>query len=159
MRIHGNGIRESFLQSSRQGLKTEILSIPLNHLDSRDTLIWKENKSQQFSVKSAYQLALRMQNGHVVEHSSARQDQNIWNQVWSLNVFLKVRVFLWRACSNCLPTGANLNQRRVQINPTVSYAATCYGSALLLEMFGLWSKVKSKNALTRCKTSFCCFNG
>ncbi|KAL0011505.1 hypothetical protein SO802_006613 [Lithocarpus litseifolius] len=58
----------------------EILSIPLNHLDSRDTLIWMENKSQQFLVKWAYQLALRMHNRHVVEHSFARQDRTIWNQ-------------------------------------------------------------------------------
>ena len=29
----------------------------------------------------------------------------------------KVRMFLWRACSNILPTRENLNRRRVQVDP------------------------------------------
>uniref|UniRef100_A0A7N2L9M5 Reverse transcriptase zinc-binding domain-containing protein n=1 Tax=Quercus lobata TaxID=97700 RepID=A0A7N2L9M5_QUELO len=48
-------------------------------------------------------------------NSAARGDGPIWNEVWALNVPLKVRMFLWRACSNCLPTRDKLHQRRVRV--------------------------------------------
>ena len=44
-----------FNQRSRE----EILSIPLDHLQSQDTLVWIENSAQKFSVKTAYRVALR----------------------------------------------------------------------------------------------------
>ena len=37
-----------------------ILAIPLNNTYSRDQWVWKENRSQSFFVKSAYQVALRL---------------------------------------------------------------------------------------------------
>ena len=48
-------------------------------------------------------------------NSAAHGDGPIWNEVWALNVPLKVRMFLWRACSNCLPTRDKLHQRRVRV--------------------------------------------
>ena len=41
--------------------RMEIMSIPLQqNTAARDVLIWKENRSQSFSVKSAYQVVMRM---------------------------------------------------------------------------------------------------
>ena len=37
--------------------KTRILQLPLTWLYSQDRPVWKENRSQKFSVKSAYQVA------------------------------------------------------------------------------------------------------
>lgn len=42
----------------------EIMAIPLSLAVDRDKLVWKENRKNIFSVKSAYQVALRMK-----EHS------------------------------------------------------------------------------------------
>ncbi|KAK9989399.1 hypothetical protein SO802_029638 [Lithocarpus litseifolius] len=47
----------------------------------------------------------------------AREQSLVWNKIWSLNVPPKVRTFLWRACSNCLPTRDNLHRRRVDVEP------------------------------------------
>ncbi|KAL0001542.1 hypothetical protein SO802_015323 [Lithocarpus litseifolius] len=95
----------------------ENLATPLQQDGSLDTLIWKETKSGSFSVKSAYKVVIRMRDTIWVEHSSARKDGTFWRRLWRLNVSPKVRMFLWRACSNILPTRENLNKRRVQVDP------------------------------------------
>ena len=95
----------------------EIMSIPLRQNTTRDVLIWKENKSHSFIVKSAYRVALRMKANTQTEHSAASTERPLWRKIWKLNVPLKVHVFLWRACSNVLPTRENLHKRRVQVDP------------------------------------------
>ena len=53
----------------------EILSIPLQSNLTQDVLVWKENKSHSFLVKSAYQVAIRLQEQNRVEHSTASRDR------------------------------------------------------------------------------------
>ncbi|KAK9986836.1 hypothetical protein SO802_031787 [Lithocarpus litseifolius] len=90
-----------------------MIAVPLTNLHSHDTLVWMENKAQKFTVKITYQVALRLEN-LAGQHSTARDYCPVWNKVWSLNVPPKVRVFLWRACSNCLPT-KNLHRHKVRV--------------------------------------------
>ena len=92
-------------------MREEIPTIPLNHLQSQDTLIRTENAAQKFLVKTAYRVALRTSTQTWVEHSTARENGPTWNKVWDLKVPPKVKMFLWRACSNCLPTRDKLYQR------------------------------------------------
>ena len=82
----------------------EILSIPFQNTIGRDNLVWQENSSNNFTVKSTYQVALRLQDKAQSEHSRARLDRPIWRKIWKLNAPPKVRNFLWQACSNILPT-------------------------------------------------------
>ena len=49
-----------------------ILALPLTHQNSHDKLIWKENRSQRFTVRSAYQVALRLKYPNQAEHSSVQ---------------------------------------------------------------------------------------
>lgn len=51
-----------------QHTSREILAIPLNNLHTRDSLIWMKNKSRTFSVKSTYQVAVRLKQQHDEEH-------------------------------------------------------------------------------------------
>ena len=46
----------------------EILAILLSRECTQDTLIWKENRKHEFSVKSAYHVALRLNKQEVTEH-------------------------------------------------------------------------------------------
>ena len=73
-----------------------------------DLLIWIENVAMKFTVKTAYRLALRLNKQPWAEHSQSRAYKPIWRGIWALNVPPKVQTFLWRACSNCLPTRENL---------------------------------------------------
>ena len=95
----------------------DILSIPLASNSARDALVWKENKSQTFTVKSAYLVACRLKEATRVEHSAADSDRHLWRRVWKLNVPPKVRTFVWRACANILPTRDNLHRRKLKVDP------------------------------------------
>ena len=95
--------------------RTEILALPLNNLQAQDSPIWMENKARTFSVKTAYHVALWLKQQQVVEHSKARLDKSTWKKIRTLNVPPKVRNFIWRACSDCLPTRANLHRRKVHV--------------------------------------------
>ena len=136
-----------------QRTSREILAIPLSNLHTRDSLIWMKNKSRTFSVKSAYQVAVRLTQQHDEEHSVARRDQPIWKKIWSLNVPPKVRTFLWRACSNSLPTRANLHRRKVQIESLCG--ACCQEPETTGHMLWECPPVRNVWALVKGKTQKC----
>ena len=58
--------------------QNEILALPLNDTQARDSLICMENRSKTFSVKTAYHIALRLIQQQVVEHSRAWIDKLTW---------------------------------------------------------------------------------
>lgn len=93
----------------------DILSTPLSNLYGNDVLVWKENKSKIFSVKSMYGVAQRVLNPSDGDHSMASADERLWKSVWSFNTPPKVRNSQWRACSNILPTRDNLCKKKVQL--------------------------------------------
>ena len=105
--------------------RMEILSIPLQNSTAQDKMEWKENRNRIFTVKSAYKVALRLQENTQAEHSRAGLDRPIWKKIWKLNIPPKVRNFLWRACSNILPTRENLHRRRVQMEPWCELCCQC----------------------------------
>ena len=104
-----------------QATVEDILRIRVDTLNTRDKLTWKENKPRECTVKTVYQVALRLNHPHSGEHSSASQDQRLWKRLWSLNVPSKVKTFMWRACYNVLPTKSNLARQKVQIDPKCSF--------------------------------------
>ena len=75
---HGQLLSHTFLPTT----VAAITHINPGTTTSRDKLIWKENRKGIFSVKSAYWVALRMRQVEQVEHSSARQDKQLWNRIW-----------------------------------------------------------------------------
>ena len=92
-----------------------ILALPLNNQNSQDKLIWKENRAQRFTVSSAYLVALRLIHPNQAKHSLVQAHGSTWRKIWKLNVPLKVRNFIWRAYSGCLPTGENLHKKGVSV--------------------------------------------
>ena len=103
-----------------QSTVNDILRCKRRDLNSRDSLKWKESKNQVFSVRTKYQVALRLNKPPTGEHSLDIQDQRMWKKVWSLNIPPKVRTFMWRACLDVLPTNANLARRKVRIDTKCS---------------------------------------
>ncbi|XP_015386698.1 uncharacterized protein LOC107177439 [Citrus sinensis] len=64
-----------------------------------------------YTIRSCY----RLLNNYVNAPSSG-----IWRKIWSLEVPSKVKVFLWRAAQNVLPTTDNLIWKRVEVMPICS---------------------------------------
>ena len=61
--------------------------------------------------------------------------KSLWAQVWSVMVPLKVRHFLWRVCSNALPTMANLFRSGITVTGRCSFCQVDNETAL----HALWS--------------------
>ena len=109
-------IQATFMQATQN----DILRIQLSNTLTRDKLYWKENKAQQFTVKTTYQLALRLHWEVGVEHSMVKEEKSFCNRIWKMNVLLKVQNFVWRACTDILPTRTNLYCKKVPIDPLCS---------------------------------------
>lgn len=136
-----------FFDLFAHGTRMEILQIPLPNAFSSDRLVWKETQSKVFTVKSTYQVALRLKNKSRIQNSGVRSDRILWKNIWSLNALPKVRMFIWRACSNILPTRANLHQRNVQIDPTCEVYCQHVESVAHI----LWECLFARNVWALCR--------
>jgi hypothetical protein len=86
-----------------------IKQIPLSLRKPRDKLIWTGTKSGNFSVKSAYSLLLHQSMVIQGHHLMGGVHSDFFGQsIWSAQVPPKVRLFMWRACLDILPTKTKL---------------------------------------------------
>lgn len=81
-----------------------IKAIPLNPLLLPDRLVWRGTTDGVFSVRSAYHLGKEYQNNLSDQCSHAGKDNGVWKAIWKLGVPGPVKMFIWRACHNLLPT-------------------------------------------------------
>ncbi|KAL0378825.1 UNVERIFIED_CONTAM: hypothetical protein Sradi_3188000 [Sesamum radiatum] len=94
-----------------------ILGIPIGELSRSDSVIWHYGKEGKFSVKSAYYLQLMSlstnsastSGGNAGEYMQGRQDR--WDLIWKSRTPPKVRMFIWKACQEAIPTQSNLARR------------------------------------------------
>ncbi|KAH9768956.1 reverse transcriptase domain-containing protein [Citrus sinensis] len=93
-----------------------ITQIPLPRRSREDELIWHYGKSGQYTVKSGYQTALKIR--FPAMPSSSEPSKNEWNIIWSLALPQKIRIFIWRAAKNLLPSAENLWKRKIVQEPT-----------------------------------------
>ena len=84
--------------------------IPLSNISRDDCWQWTVEKKGIYSIKSAYKML-------VSNSTRAYEDTmtNGWNIIWKLQVPLKVRHLIWRACISCLPTKFALRSRKVEL--------------------------------------------
>ena len=86
-----------------------IKQIPLSIRSPRDKLIWTGTSNGKFSVRSAYHILLGEANSSSGSSSSGRSsDRHLWSNIWSSQVQPKIRLFMWRACLDILPTRTKL---------------------------------------------------
>ncbi|KAK3221525.1 hypothetical protein Dsin_008550 [Dipteronia sinensis] len=88
-----------------------IISIPIGSNGRMDSLIWHYDVSGVFTVKSGYHLARNLlpQAGH--SNSGSNPCNDWWKALWQLNLPLKIKIFIWKACYNWIPTMSNLHHR------------------------------------------------
>uniref|UniRef100_A0A803PFI6 Reverse transcriptase zinc-binding domain-containing protein n=1 Tax=Cannabis sativa TaxID=3483 RepID=A0A803PFI6_CANSA len=96
-----------------------VLAIPLTQSFMEDKWYWFKENSGLFTVRSAYQL---IQDSKPMNGQS--DNSGFWRSLWQLKVPPKVKNFLWRACTNCLPTCFQLSLRKVPIEVT---CPICHG--------------------------------
>lgn len=96
-----------------------ISSIPLSAEWENDKLVWPYEKSGNFTVRSGYHKLHDMRIKPSIQHPHWSHSVNpaIWKLIWSIKAIPKVMHFLWRTCSNLLPTMANLFLKKIVKSP------------------------------------------
>ncbi|KAL6961204.1 hypothetical protein U1Q18_052490 [Sarracenia purpurea var. burkii] len=111
-------IRENFLLEDADA----ILALPICANERNDQLIWFHTKDGKYTVKTGYWLAREMEeensNRRIDYGQSSQQTGNWWTGLWNLVIPPKIKIFLWRAYKNALPTSARLSSKNIPMQPT-----------------------------------------
>ena len=91
----------------------QIAKIPFSHFgDSSDKLTWQSSSNEDFSVRSAYNIAASCESDSLV----------MWKGIWTLNIPLKLKHFAWTVAHGRLLTNASRYSRHLCIDP---YCSLC----------------------------------
>lgn len=93
----------------------QILRIPLPRINGTDIRAWHFTQHGHYSVRSAYFLArdLKKAARMCAIGGPSTQPTTNWNWVWQITIPYKIKVFLWRALRDSLPTRVALSRRGI----------------------------------------------
>ncbi|GKU89382.1 hypothetical protein SLEP1_g3524 [Rubroshorea leprosula] len=97
-----------------------VLSIPLSWRSLEDDWVWQHTREGCYSVKSGYHVACHSHQNPQQPSSSAGEFRG--QILWRLELPERIKVFLWSAYRDILPTKENLRKRRVDID---NYCPVC----------------------------------
>lgn len=97
-----------------------ICQIPLSLGPTSDILTWRGTSNGEFSVHSAYHREKESQCRRRGECSGQCARNIVWKKIWSLEIPNAVKMFMWKACNDFLPTKLNLLRRGVVNNDRCS---------------------------------------
>ncbi|KAH9725922.1 putative reverse transcriptase/RNA-dependent DNA polymerase [Citrus sinensis] len=100
-------IRQHFLKEDAD----QILKIPLPRQPKPDQVLWHYDKKGNYSIKSGYQVAMKM--NFPEKPSCSGENAKSWHAIWYLQLPEKVKIFMWRAANNLLAMAGNLWKRTV----------------------------------------------
>ncbi|GKV46603.1 hypothetical protein SLEP1_g53576 [Rubroshorea leprosula] len=91
-----------------------ILAMPLSWMRREDNWMWHFTKHGNYTIKSGYYRTPVMARSH--DGSSASSTLFGGNRIWSLNIPEKVRLLVWSAYQNVIPTKDNLHKKHVDVD-------------------------------------------
>ncbi|KAK3189610.1 hypothetical protein Dsin_029171 [Dipteronia sinensis] len=83
-----------------------ILKIPLGSVQVDDMLVWHYKTNRCFTVNSGYMAEKSYESNPSSSDSSRLHDW--WSKLWKLSLPLKIKLFIWKACLDWIPTMLNL---------------------------------------------------
>jgi len=98
-----------------------IASMPLCYSLPPDKLVWQGTNDGVFSVKSAYHMGMDSNSRSKGSASCVSLENRIWKVIWALEVPNSVKMFMWRACNDLLPTKCNLLKRKMMDESVCPY--------------------------------------
>ena len=90
-----------------------IIAQPLCTTPQADTFVWTVEWNGSYSVKSGYKILCEDQLVGGLEIDAIVAQRKFWKSVWKLKVPRKIKHFLWKSCTNSLPTKENLRKRTI----------------------------------------------
>lgn len=89
----------------------KILQIQLLNNLQPYQILWHYDKKGQYWVKSGYQIAMKIKHSEL--SSCSKNTRGQWNVIWSTELLQNIKIFMWRATKNLLPTIEILWKRRI----------------------------------------------
>jgi hypothetical protein len=99
----------------------EVLKIWLSGKGGEDCLAWHHERSDIFTVKSAYKLPVTLDKSGKRQLSSSTHEDGarpLYNEIWTAKVLAKVCIFAWRLKQDDLATQVNRKRRTLIRNVT-----------------------------------------
>lgn len=112
-----------------------IKSLPLCSSPQPDSLVWRSERSGCYSVKSGYKLLCEPLLPDTNCPPVVDSKRGLWKSIWQLNVLGKIKHFLWKACTNSLPSKENLLKRKILLESSCPRCSGVSKSVVL----ALWS--------------------
>jgi hypothetical protein len=69
------------------------------------------------AVRSAYHKELQKQVQGLGESFNAKEEDGVWNDIWSLKAPVVVKNFAWKVAHDLLPAKGNLYKKKIIPNP------------------------------------------
>ncbi|KAF4394905.1 hypothetical protein G4B88_002782 [Cannabis sativa] len=132
----------------------KVWKIPLLDEAESDEWYWRKESSGLFTVRSAYAILHQEKTSNLQPNNSG-----VWMKLWQLKLPPKVKDFLWRVCTNSLPTRFQLTNKHVPINSSCLMCMAAPETALHVLVRcdfaqGCWRQVRVPNVGTAAMT-FC----
>ncbi|KAK2662429.1 hypothetical protein Ddye_001003 [Dipteronia dyeriana] len=107
-------IRVSFVEEEADA----ILSLPLAATSTPDSMVWHFDNTGEYTVRSGYIMGCDVLDSPTT--SGLNDAASWWKLLWWIDIPLKVKLFVWRACNNWIPTMVNLEGRGLRVSSRCS---------------------------------------
>ena len=91
-----------------------IKSIPLA---SEDVLFWPHSSNKQYSCKIGYRFLKKEEELNGDQQVTTNDEKQLQKGVWSMHVPPKVKMLMWHACREAMPTKNALFRRTISADP------------------------------------------
>jgi hypothetical protein len=98
-----------------------IIQIPLSKYQQQDILIWRGSTTSEFIVRSAYHMEKDRTERNRGVGSTSSAPSSVWKKIWDMQMPNSIKMFLWRACHNILPTKVSLQKRGIVLDPLCQF--------------------------------------
>jgi hypothetical protein len=95
----------------------EICRLAVCPIRNKDRMAWAGNANGEYSVKSGYHLAKERFANEECCCSNQQAITAKWKTIWGIRGRRVVKIFLWKACRNILPTKEHLFRKHVTTDP------------------------------------------
>ncbi|KAK2656630.1 hypothetical protein Ddye_009682 [Dipteronia dyeriana] len=92
----------------------EILRIPLGTANIADAVLWHFDKRGFYTVKSGYCIGQELAGSPSVSNNITVG--RWWLSLWKLDIPLKIKIFIWKASHEWIPTRGNLSKIGIQMD-------------------------------------------
>ena len=96
---------------------TAILSIAISHSSVQDSLQWHYEQKGSYTAKSGYRLACSLISEAGTSSSDHLSISSIswWKALWNLRIPTNVKIFVWKACNDMLPSIEALVKPKISV--------------------------------------------